>query len=923
MGAPYPHQHYPQPHSAHPQSARYAGGLPTPTSSAPAHHGYSDHGSRTATLPPPRPSGQAQLPPLAESRASTSASINAAAAAAAAQLKDDDSLPATSDFVKKLFRMLEDPSFSNVVSWNPVGDAFVVRDMTEFTKTILPRLFKHSNFASFVRQLNKYDFHKVKNPDDTYGEHSWTFQHPDFRADRRDMLENIKRKVPAAKKARPSTPTVAPSPPATNGTSAHGANGVHPASPVAANVPSSSTATPPNGSVIPASVSSQLAQHSSHISQHSSAISILQNQVVELTRNLEGAQRQISELTSLYQRNLDELISVRQALAEQDSVVGGIMGYTVRNTTKVEPVVNGIGHPVQRYQNGQYAVQMNGQMHAAVQQPIPQQQVMQQQQSAHTSPAHSPSSARARNASLMEAAQAQAAAQMQAQADAQAQSVQAAQMAQIAEAQAQAHAQMQVQAAHARAQAQANAEAVAVAQAQAAAHAHAQAQAEAHMQMKTDPGMANAYAGMPGSAQTSPTHVNPQATLAAGAQMQMTGMPAEMPQMEQAAMPVPAANADPAYGINNLVPDPSTVAAMGALPLTPGSFSRMQAAVGMLPDLTDGLGNPSMQMVTPADLFSSLGNTLGAPLSPGTMEALGFEMPMFTLQDSNGAPVVSVGPILQTNSSSSSPPSKSPPGSASGPRPQASKVRRFSKSKSSIPVILWNQTPKVLVVDDDIVSRGLSKKWLSKFGIDAAVAKDGAEAVRLAQTREFNLMLMDIVMPVIDGIGATNMIRQFDRSTPIVPMTSNDSPANLASYVSHGMTGILRKPFNRDSLLALLETHLHRLQARDVHFPPDRPPSPSRPLVQASITEIEDESDEEDTEQVKATPLGDVKKNLSKEEFGRVLANLRGFGLDLTAGNPVNPDSTPVMQTSVSQNKRVLVDAEMPEAKRQRFQVMQ
>lgn len=116
--------------------------------------------------------------------------------------------------------MLEETEIANVVSWCPKGDSFVVKDMTEFTKSVLPRIFKHSNFASFVRQLNKYDFHKVKNSDDSpfseqvdsflylFHKHqtlttccqSWTFRHPEFRADRPHSLENIKRKLAISRK---------------------------------------------------------------------------------------------------------------------------------------------------------------------------------------------------------------------------------------------------------------------------------------------------------------------------------------------------------------------------------------------------------------------------------------------------------------------------------------------------------------------------------------------------------------------------------------------------------------------------------------------------------------------------------------------------------------------------------------------------
>ncbi|KAK6085144.1 HSF-type DNA-binding protein [Seiridium cupressi] len=108
--------------------------------------------------------------------------------------------------VRKLYKMLEDPSYSEVVRWGDSGDSFVVLENEKFTKTILPKHFKHSNFASFVRQLNKYDFHKVRQNEETgqstYGQNAWEFKHPEFNRDAKHNLDNIRRKAPAPRKAQ-------------------------------------------------------------------------------------------------------------------------------------------------------------------------------------------------------------------------------------------------------------------------------------------------------------------------------------------------------------------------------------------------------------------------------------------------------------------------------------------------------------------------------------------------------------------------------------------------------------------------------------------------------------------------------------------------------------------------------------------------
>ncbi|KAJ2617996.1 kinase-regulated stress-responsive transcription factor skn7 [Coemansia sp. RSA 1365] len=106
------------------------------------------------------------------------------------------------DFVKKLFRMLEDETHRDIVCWGYGGESFVVKDPNEFSKYVLPQHFKHNNFASFVRQLNKYDFHKVKVTEEKrYGDEAWEFKHPKFQQNRPDLLERIKRKIPPKSKS--------------------------------------------------------------------------------------------------------------------------------------------------------------------------------------------------------------------------------------------------------------------------------------------------------------------------------------------------------------------------------------------------------------------------------------------------------------------------------------------------------------------------------------------------------------------------------------------------------------------------------------------------------------------------------------------------------------------------------------------------
>jgi osomolarity two-component system response regulator SKN7 len=117
----------------------------------------------------------------------------------------------------------------------------------------------------------------------------------------------------------------------------------------------------------------------------------------------------------------------------------------------------------------------------------------------------------------------------------------------------------------------------------------------------------------------------------------------------------------------------------------------------------------------------------------------------------------------------------------------------------------WAVPPRVLLVDDDAVSRKLSSKFLKVFGCTIDVAVDGVGAVNKMNLEKYDLVLMDIVMPKLDGVSATSLIRKFDQGTPIISMTSNSKPNEIMTYYSSGMNDILPKPFSKEGLLEMLE----------------------------------------------------------------------------------------------------------------------
>jgi CheY-like chemotaxis protein/HPt (histidine-containing phosphotransfer) domain-containing protein len=106
---------------------------------------------------------------------------------------------------------------------------------------------------------------------------------------------------------------------------------------------------------------------------------------------------------------------------------------------------------------------------------------------------------------------------------------------------------------------------------------------------------------------------------------------------------------------------------------------------------------------------------------------------------------------------------------------------------------------KVLIAEDNVVSQQAAKRFLEAIGCDVIVVEDGAAAVNACARQEFGLVLMDLQMPRMDGIQATQEIRRQERAgrhVPILALTAKSASDELARCTAAGMNGLLTKPLD-------------------------------------------------------------------------------------------------------------------------------
>ncbi len=114
----------------------------------------------------------------------------------------------------------------------------------------------------------------------------------------------------------------------------------------------------------------------------------------------------------------------------------------------------------------------------------------------------------------------------------------------------------------------------------------------------------------------------------------------------------------------------------------------------------------------------------------------------------------------------------------------------------------------ILIVEDNKINQMVTKKLLDKSDHTCKIAENGLEAIELIEKHKFDLILMDIHMPVLNGFDASKKIRELGITTPIIALTASDKNEIINEMAINGINDVLVKPFEIKDLQVIIEKHV-------------------------------------------------------------------------------------------------------------------
>ena len=115
---------------------------------------------------------------------------------------------------------------------------------------------------------------------------------------------------------------------------------------------------------------------------------------------------------------------------------------------------------------------------------------------------------------------------------------------------------------------------------------------------------------------------------------------------------------------------------------------------------------------------------------------------------------------------------------------------------------------KVLIVDDNKINLKLAERLLSQFNMNIKTAENGKECIDLVKDNSYDIILLDHMMPELDGVATVHILRESGLTTPVIALTANSYTGSKDNYIKEGFTDYLAKPIRYKDLYRLLAKYL-------------------------------------------------------------------------------------------------------------------